>query len=173
LFAGSTQIRTIDGKILRPLEPPGAAAVLFFVATDCPISNAYAPEIQRICSAFKGRGVSCALVYEDVNVTADAVRKHASEHGYRQIAAAIDDGTLAARVNASITPETVVIDHSGRVRYHGRIDNLYVAFGKSRQVVTVHDLRGALEAVVAGKTVATPATEAVGCYIMPSNQRSK
>ena len=173
MLGGSPQIRTIDGKILRPLEPPGAGVVLFFVATDCPISNAYAPEIQRICSAFNGRGVSCALVYEDVNVTADAVRKHVSDHRYSQIAAAIDDGALAARVNASITPEAVVIDHTGSVRYRGRIDNLYVAFGKSRQVVTVHDLNDALDALVAGKAVASPATEAVGCYIMPANQRSK
>jgi len=143
------------------------------VATDCPISNAYAPEIQRICSGFAGRGVNCALVYEDVNVTPDAVRTHVVEHGYRQIAAAIDDGSLAARVNAAITPEAVVVDHAGSVRYHGRIDNLYVALGKSRQVVTAHDLRDALDALVAGKAVANQATDAVGCFIMPSIQRSK
>jgi hypothetical protein len=65
-----------------------------------------------------------------------------------------------------------VIDRGGAVRYRGRIDNFYVAFGRSRQVVTVHDLRDALDAVLAGKPVATPVTQPIGCFIVPANQRS-
>ena len=38
------------------------ATVTFFIASDCPISNAYAPEISRICSIYQARGVSCRLV---------------------------------------------------------------------------------------------------------------
>ncbi|HEX6464551.1 MAG TPA: redoxin domain-containing protein, partial [Vicinamibacterales bacterium] len=170
---GSIQIRTIDGRPLRPLEPSGVANVLFFVATDCPVSNAYAPEIQRVCTEYAPKGVNCALIYEDVRVTPDEVRKHLDEHRYHGIAAAIDaDGSLASRVEAIITPETVVVDHQGAVRYRGRIDNFYVAFGRSRQVVTAHDLRDALDALVAGRQIATPTTEPVGCYIVPANQRS-
>jgi len=173
LFGGSLEIRAIDGTALRPLEPAGSANVLFFVATDCPVSNAYAPEIQRVCSAYRSKGVSCALVYEDARVTAAEVRQHVGEHGYQNIPAAIDaDASLAVRVHASVTPETVVIDRGGAVRYRGRIDNFYVAFGRSRQVVTVHDLRDALDAVLAGKPVATPVTQPIGCFIVPANQRS-
>ena len=173
LLGGSLEIRTIDGAVLRPLEPSGAANVLFFVSTDCPVSNAYAPEIQRVCSAYRSKGVSCALIYEDVHVSAADVRRHLDEHHYQHIAAAIDaDASLAVRVNASITPETVVIDRAGAVRYRGRIDNFYVAFGQSRQVVTVHDLRDALDAVLAGTPVAAPVTQPVGCFIVPGNQRS-
>jgi thiol-disulfide isomerase/thioredoxin len=167
------EIRAIDGAVLRPLEPPGAANVLFFIATDCPVSNAYAPEIQRICSAYRSKGVSCALVYEDVRVSAADVRAHLELHRYQQIPAAIDDdASLAARVQATVTPETVVIDRAGAVRYRGRIDNFYVAFGRSRQVVTVHDLRDALDAVLRGKAIAAPSTDPVGCFIVPPSQRS-
>jgi hypothetical protein len=38
--------------------------------------------------------------------------------------------------------------------------------------VTVHDLRDALDAVLTGKSVAAPVTEAVGCFIVPGYQRS-
>jgi len=147
--------------------------VLFFVATDCPVSNAYAPEIQRVCSAYRSKGVSCALVYEDAHVTSAEVRQHVAEHRYQNIPAAIDaDASVAVRVQASVTPETVLIDRAGAVRYRGRIDDFYVAFGRSRQVVTVHDLRDALDAVLAGKPVAKPVTEPIGCFIVPANQRS-
>jgi hypothetical protein len=147
--------------------------VLFFVATDCPVSNAYAPEIQRVCSAYRSKGVSCALIYEDAHVTSAEVRQHVAEHRYQNIPAAIDaDASVAVRVQASVTPETVLIDRAGAVRYRGRIDDFYVAFGRSRQVVTVHDLRDALDAVLAGKPVAKPVTEPIGCFIVPANQRS-
>jgi DNA-binding transcriptional LysR family regulator len=174
LLAGSVQIRGIDGAILHPLEPSGAANVLFFVATDCPVSNSYAPEIQRICGAFAARGIGCALIYEDPGVSAEDVRKHVDEYRYRGMPAAIDrDGSLAAEVRASITPQAVVVDRHGAIRYRGRIDNFYAGLGRPRQVVTAHDLQDALNAVVAGKPVATAETEAIGCYIVPSNLRRK
>ncbi len=143
------------------------------MSTDCPVSNAYAPEIQRVCAAYSAKGVSCALIYEDVHISSAAVRRHFDEHHYQGIRAAIDpDASLAARVNAAVTPETVVIDRAGAVRYRGRIDNFYLALGHARQVVTVHDLRDALDAMLAGKTVTAPVTEPIGCFIVPANQRS-
>jgi DNA-binding transcriptional LysR family regulator len=164
----------IDGGVLRPLEPAGIANVLFFVATDCPISNAYAPEIQRICGAYEARGIGCALIYEEARLTADDARKHLDQYRYRRMPAAVDrDGALAARVHASVTPEAVVVDRHGAIRYRGRIDNLYAALGRPRQVVTAHDLQDALNAVVAGRGVAAAETEAVGCYIVPSDLRGK
>jgi hypothetical protein len=173
LVSAPVQIRSIAGGVLHPLEPSGLANVLFFVTSDCPVSNQYAPEINRICAAYSPKGIHCAVVYEDVKIAAADVRRHLDEHGLRTVDAAIDaDGSLAARLNATITPEAFVVDHSGATRYRGRIDNFYVAFGRSRQVVTVHDLRDALDALVGGKPVATPSTEPIGCYIVPPNQRS-
>ena len=170
--AGSLQIRAIDGAAFRPLEPAGIANVLFFVATDCPVSNSYAPEIQRICAAFASKGVACQLIYEDAGVTETAAGRHLAEYRYQGMLAAIDrDGSLAARVRATITPEAVVVDRRGEIRYRGRIDNFYAALGRPRQVVTARDLRDALTALAGGKPVATPETDPVGCYIVPSNLR--
>jgi len=172
LIAAGPQIRTVDGAVLRPLAPSGAANVLFFVATDCPISNGYAPEIQRICRAYAPKGVSCALIYEDVGVTTDAVRKHLADYRYEGMAAAIDkDGTIAQKLGTTVTPEAAVVDHAGAVRYRGRLDNLYAALGKPRRVVTVHDLQDALESVLSGKPVAAPETTPIGCFIVPPDMR--
>jgi hypothetical protein len=174
LLAGSLQIRGIDGTILRPLDPSGIANVLIFVATDCPIANAYAPEIQRICGAYAANGIGCALIYEDAGVTASDVRKHLENYRYGGMPAAIDrDGALAAQVRASVTPEAVVVDRRGAIRYRGRIDNFYAALGRPRQAVTAHDLQDALTALVAGKAVPASETQAIGCYIVPSNLRRK
>jgi hypothetical protein len=165
---------TTDGLALRPLEPAGAANVLIFVTSDCPISNGYAPEIQRICQAYAAKGVSCQLVYEDVGVTTDAVKKHLADYRYGATPAAIDaDGSLAIKVRATITPEAVVVDRSGAVKYRGRIDNQYVSLGHPRRVVTTHDLQDALDAVIAGRPIARPETDPIGCYIVPPEMRGK
>jgi hypothetical protein len=171
MFAAG-QTRDIDGRPVTPFTPAGAAHVLFFVASDCPVSNSYAPEIQRICKVYESKGVSCSLAYEDVTLDASAVRRHMDAFAYRGLPATVDAAReLANRAKVSITPSAVVVDRRGQIRYRGRIDNLYSSLGKPRQQVTMHDLTDALDAVVAGKSVARAETEAVGCFISPAPAR--
>lgn len=166
-------ILDVDGRRLNPFEPSGTAGVIFFVATDCPVSNSYAPEIQRVCREYGPRGVGCSLMYEDVDTSpsgtqlADEVRRHLREYRYEGIRAAVDRSrTVAKEANASVTPQAVVIDRAGKIRYRGRIDNFYAALGTPRQQVTEHDLRDALDAVLSGRPVPNVETRALGCYIV-------
>jgi hypothetical protein len=168
--------RPLAGAVLALLllaAPPGRATLRFFVTSDCPISNSYAPEIQRICGEYGPRGVACSLVYEDVTIDAAGVRKHLEDYRYRGIATVIDrDRAIATSARATITPQAVLRDAKGDIRYRGRIDNRYEDLGKSRRIVTVRDLRDALDAVLEGKPVQRPETQAVGCYIVsPDLQR--
>jgi hypothetical protein len=163
----SFQIRGVDGALLQPFNPAGSANILFFISVDCPISNSYAPEIQRLCENYGKQGVGCALLYEDLELSAGSVRKHFQEYGYKAIPAAIDaERKVSNRAKAGVTPEAVVVDAKGGIRYRGRIDNFYADLGKARQQVTVHDLSDALDAVLAGRAVANPQTQPLGCYIV-------
>jgi hypothetical protein len=167
LGGGGTPTRARSAAALRAAPFQRLASLLFFVTSDCPISNFYAPEIQTLCSDYGKKGMSCTLVYEDVGLDDAGLRKHLAEYGYQGITSAIDrDRSTAKRVGASITPQAVVVV-DGVVRYRGRIDNRYEAFGKPRRVVTAHDLRDALEAVLAGRPVPNPETPAIGCTIVP------
>jgi hypothetical protein len=71
---------------------------------------------------------------------------------------------LVRRVQASVTPEAAVVVE-GTVRYRGRIDDRYVELGRERPAPTTHDLEDALTAVLSGRPVARPTTQAVGCFI--------
>jgi hypothetical protein len=146
------------------------ATAFFFITTDCPISNFYAPEIQSICRDYRSRGVSCVLLYEDLNTEAGAIRRHMSEYSYGNVPAAIDSRReIASRAGATVTPEAVVLDRQGIVRYRGRIDNFYAAIGRSRRQATEHDVRRALDSVLAGSPVTSPQTTPVGCSIVPAD----
>jgi hypothetical protein len=164
-------MNAVTGGTIMPFAPAGKAGVVFFVATDCPVSNSYAPEIQRVCREY-GPRVGCSLIYEDVDVHPGSahldqqVRAHLQEYGYAGVPAAIDrDRAASTAAKATITPQAVVVDRNGDIRYRGRIDNLYAAPGKRRQQVTRHDLRDALDAMLSGRKVQNPETEALGCYI--------
>lgn len=150
-----------------PLHPDGAAGILFFVTNDCPISNSYAPEIQRLCGAYTSRGVSCTLVYSDLTLDDAAIRKHHADFGYPATIPAVRDAghKIAKATGATITPEAVIVDRNGKVLYRGRIDNFWVALGKPRREATEHDLRQVLDQVLAGKPVTNPETKPIGCYI--------
>lgn len=170
----SPRLRDLGGQWLEPFTPKGPASVLLFVSSDCPISNSYAPEIQRLCHQFQSQGVGCSLFYEDLQLDAAAARKHFDEYGFGGIPAAIDgERTVAKAAGATVTPQAVVVDRQGAVRYRGRIDNFYAALGKPRQRVTVHDLRDALDAVVSRRPVSTPDTHAFGCSIVPADVMRK
>lgn len=180
LRAPDVRIRALDGEMLTPFAPAGTAGVIFFVATDCPISNSYASEIQRICRDYGSRGVQCSLMYEDVDSGAaparldDAARRHRAEFKYSGMAAAVDRlRAVATAAGASVTPQAIVVDRAGTIRYRGRIDNFYAALGKPRQQVTERDLREALDEVLAGRAVSRPETEALGCFIVDPAQLRK
>jgi hypothetical protein len=175
------QVRGIDGRAFALFAPRGAASAIFFVATDCPISNWYAPTIQQVCREFAARGVDCTLVYEDIDLGATpaaldaAVRTHLREYRYGTMPAVVDrTRAVAKRAQATVTPSVVLVDRSGTIRYRGRIDNGYADLGKPRQHVTSHDLRTSLDALLAGAAVPRPETEALGCYITdPASIRRK
>ena len=164
--AQTLSVTDINGTRVSPLSPPaGDVHLLIFVTPDCPVANRYAPEIDRIAATYGDRRVRTFLIYADPSLTAARVKTHLTEfHPALRASAIIDTGWLLSNeTGATVTPEAVVLTSTGRV-YRGRIDDWYVALGKSRTAAMTHDLRDALDAVLAGRPV-KPASAAVGCYI--------
>ena len=72
-----------------------------------------------------------------------------------------ETGKVGRAYGAKRTPEMFVIDASGTVAYHGPIDNNASArkFGETNYITT------AVEQVLAGETVVTPAIKPYGCSV--------
>ena len=162
------RVELLGGDAVDPLVmPKGVKAIVFlFTSTDCPISNRYAPELRRLAQTFVPQGVMFRLVYPNPAEDAAAIRGHMAAFAYAGAIDALRDPkhALVKVVGATITPEAAVYA-GGRVQYRGRIDNRFVDFGVDRPAATEHDLHDAIAAVLAGKPVVHPETQAVGCYI--------
>ena len=147
---------------------PGRSVVLLFVTNDCPISNSYAPEIQRIQKAYGGPKFAFYLVYVDPALTRKAAKQHNHEYGYT-FPALLDGAQQLAKVTgATITPEAAVVGANGKTLYCGRIDDRYVDFGKSRPQPTMRDLRNALDAITQAKPVLPATGKPIGCFLPPT-----
>jgi peroxiredoxin len=155
----------VEGKRVNLSDTKRKAIVLVFVAHDCPISNAYAPEVNHLAARYSRAKMAFYLVYPARGLKATEARRHAREYGY-QIPLLMDPTRrLVKRAQVHVTPEVAVLTPQGRLLYRGRIDDRYAVLGKPRLQATRHDLRAALDSISAGKIVQTPRTTAIGCYI--------
>ena len=145
----------------------GKGAVLFFIASECPISNRYAPEIHRIAVAYRARGVSFFAVQSDPELTAEAAARHARAYGYEFPVLLDPKQTLASALGVLVTPTAILLSSEGKSLYRGRIDNRYLDFGRYRDAGIVPDLRISLDAALASRPVPTPVTKAIGCALPP------
>lgn len=145
------------------------AIVLVFVASDCPISNRYLPQIRRLDAEFGPQHVAFWVVYPNPGDTVDVIRQHQKSYG--KIADEIRDPnhTLVQLARARVTPEAAILVPQGsgfKEIYRGRIDNRYIDFGQQRPQATQHDLQDAIAAVVQGNTNPRPTGRPVGCFIV-------
>ena len=160
------ELTTLNGAAIRPADAgDGSFAVLVFVTSDCPIANAFQPELGRLDLRARELGGRLTMVQVVPTLSEGEARSHAAEFGIKASVVIDRAHRLVKAIGVEMTPEAVVIDRAGQVVYRGRINNLFVTYGKRRAEATEHDLRNAMEAVASGRPVTQARTEALGCYI--------
>ena len=147
------------------MPPREASPRSIFYSSECPISNAYSPTLNRIVEEFPAKSLRMVGVCTDPDLAAAEVAAHAKDFGLKFPVVHDKDVTLAAQLGATLTPEAFVIDDQGRVRYHGRIDDQFAARQKRNANPQTRELRDAIAAVLEGRAVVPAEVPAVGCPI--------
>lgn len=160
----------LNGTPIATLAPQGTrAVVLFFAASDCPISNRYIPELARLRQEFAGRGVTFWEVYPNPDDTAARVEQHATQFHDDARVVLDTEQSLVSMAHVTVTPEAAVFlrdENDLREVYHGRIDDRYLAFGSERPHAFHHDLEDAISSALKNKLVPAPGGPPVGCAIV-------
>ncbi len=166
-----------DGSAVTSLTTgsnPAKVLVLFFVASDCPISNRTFPEMKRVREEFQSRGVAFWFVYPNSNEKGRDVLAH--QQAFDPGGAALLDalGEMARLAKARVTPEVSVLvptaSHSWIPVYTGRIDDRYVRLGLERPAATERFAERAIAEALRGGPVKAATGNAVGCGIVRSRQ---
>jgi hypothetical protein len=156
----------IHGVEHRPFQGSDAIAnVLVFTLQDCPIANSYVPTLNKLVDDYGPGGIRLLFVHVDPQLTIDEARNHAQEYQIKAPVVVDRKHDWVRFAGATRSPEVAVFSPTGEVLYTGRIDDKYASLGKRRTHISAHDLRDALDAILAGRSVPQPRTEPVGCFI--------
>lgn len=134
--------------------------VLIFVATKCPVSNAYNERMEKLAQDYKAKGINVVGINSNVAELAAEIKSHAASN--KLTFPILKDGgnKVADAFGATVTPEAFFLDADNKLVYRGRIDN-----ARDVSQVVSSDLRDALDAGLAGKPIAKSTATAFGCTI--------
>ena len=155
----------IDGKPHSLYEFKGRKAVaVIFIATQCPYSNAFNHVMAKLAEEYAARDVTIVGINANKTEPAAEVAEHARKNGLGFLVLKDEGNVIADRLGARVTPEVFLLDSSWVLRYHGAVGNSHQPTTKPEEASDA-EARPALEAVLAGKSVALTETKAFGCTI--------
>jgi peroxiredoxin len=140
--------------------------VVVFMCNHCPYVRAYEDRLLTIQREYAPRGVQFIAINSNDSDgypedSFDNMVKHARAKRYDFPYLRDKTQRVARAYGAEYTPEVFVLNSKFRVRYMGRVDDNW----QHPEKVRSHDLRSAIEAVLAHKPVENPITHAIGCTI--------
>ena len=141
------------------------ALVLIFSSNRCPTAKAYGERMNALQTDLGPHGVQLVAVnsndphlYPDESYARMVDRAREDGYTFPYLA---DEGQRVARAyGATCTFHAFVLDRDGRLRYQGRFDNSRIP-----ERVTDHDLRNALDEILAGRDVRVSQTRPFGCSL--------
>lgn len=160
-------LKGVDGKIYSlDSFKDFKILVLIISCNHCPYVVAYEDRMIEIQRDYLDKGVRLAAINPNNEITHpedsfDNMVIRAKKKGFNFPYLRDESQEIAKILGARYTPEIYVFDQERRLRYHGRIDDNY----DNPKAVRRHDLRDALDSLLAGRTVQNPETTATGCTI--------
>ncbi|HDS74802.1 MAG TPA: thioredoxin family protein [Firmicutes bacterium] len=136
------------------------ATVVMFIATQCPISNAYNQRIVSLVREYQPRGFQFLGINSNRQESVVEIKGHALGAGFTFPILKDEGNVIADRFGASFTPEIYVVSPDGVILYHGRIDD-----SRNPDRIESHDLANALDAILTGRPIDPAETRAFGCTI--------
>lgn len=143
-----------------------AALVVMFICNHCPYVQAVEDRIIQLHREYAPRGVQLVGIcsndptdHPDDRPERLLARWREKDYGFPYLLDASQE--VARAFHAVCTPDIFVFDRHCCLAYHGQIDDNW----KEPTKVTRHDLRDALDALLAGRVPARDQTSSIGCSI--------
>lgn len=150
----------------RDLDSFGAPKlfVLMFITNTCPVAQRYLPRVDRLAQEYAGTGVQFIAVNVGPGDSIADMAAHGLNYAIKM--PIVKDATGAATVALGMTrtPEVAILDGDRVLRYRGRVDDQY-RLGGVKPVIGRHDLKAAIDELLAGAAVSVATTRTDGCSI--------
>ncbi len=160
-------VKTIEDKTLDLAKtlPQKKASVFVFLMPDCPLCEYYAGSLKKMQNEYAAKNIDFYLVFAGTLFPKNEIEAYLKKYDLHFTVILDNEKKLARVLGAEVTPQAIVIGNKFKIIYNGKIDNWITANRQHRTLVTEYYLLDALQAVLTNKTIKTPFTEAVGCFI--------
>ena len=162
----------VDGKNYTPADFADAKIlIVVFSCNHCPFVVGSEDRMNALYAAYAPKGVAMVAINsnETQNHPTDSLEhmvERAREKGFRFAYLRDESQEVALAYGALRTPHFYVFDGKRRLRYTGRMDDNPRQPGHE----TTHELRDALDALLAGRDVPVPLTNPIGCNVKWKNR---
>jgi thiol-disulfide isomerase/thioredoxin len=144
------------------LGSEGRAVCFAFLHPACPLAQEYGPVLGELAAQYADKGIRFVGVVCESDNAAD-IEDYRKTYSIPFPIYTDTDFRLAEALDATITPEAVLVDRNRSIRYAGRINDRYKVRGVMSPGDPHDDLRAAILDLVAGRAISVPRTQAVGC----------
>lgn len=161
------KMKNVDGREVTIASVKGEKGTLVvFSCNACPWAKAWETRVADLANTYSKKGVGVVVINSnDPSVVPEdgAAEMVARARKLKLAVPYVVDATsdVARAFGATRTPEAYLFDRSGKLVYHGTIDDN----AREPEKVQARYLRDALEATLAGKAVPVAETKALGCSI--------
>jgi peroxiredoxin len=160
------------GKTVTLAQFAGKTVVLEWVNFDCPFVKKHysAGDMPKLQQKWTATGVVWLAINSSApgkqgHFLGDALQARIAQEGAKPTHYLVDaDGTVGKAYGAATTPQMVVIDGTGVVRYHGAIDSVR-STDASDIAGAINHVDVALTELAAGKPVSLAQTKSYGCSV--------
>ncbi|MEX2111823.1 MAG: redoxin domain-containing protein [Pirellulales bacterium] len=142
--------------------------VVAFLGVECPLSKLYAPRLVELAAKYETQGVAFVAVDPNRQDAVTEMDHFAKTHDLSFPFLKDLNNELADAMGAARVPQVFLLDADRAIRYAGRVDDQYgfeSGSGYAKFKIKQEDLANAIDAVLAGKEVEKPITDAKGCLI--------
>ncbi|WP_145860111.1 redoxin domain-containing protein [Pedobacter suwonensis] len=116
-----------------------------FLSPECPLCKNYIPVLNTLAKRYPS--VNIIGIIPGKGYTVDEIKSYLKNYDILFDVYLDKNKFLTNALDAKVTPETILVDHNGSIRYRGLIDNWQAKLGVKRKVITEHYLDDALNQI--------------------------
>jgi len=149
-----------------PSPKPSTFRVYLFIGETCVATKHFAPHLRELHHEYSSQGFEFIGLFPNGYSTTEGIEAFQAKYQL-PFALRLDTNKAKARqFGTTYIPEVVIWEVAQRkIRYQGRIDDIYMPSGLKRLKATTHELADALAALAQGNPVSVSRTQTAGCFI--------
>jgi len=162
------ELPNVDGRMVGLAEAAGPrGTVVMFICNHCPFVKHVADQLAMLARDYASHGIGfVAISSNDVAAhpadSPEQMVREAEERGYLFPYLYDETQEVAKAYHAACTPDFYLFDAQRKLSYRGQLDSSRPGNGIP---VTGSDLRGAIDALIFGRSAVADQTPSIGCNI--------